>query len=80
MPIPQAHRLLFEDLRAELPAAPPFELVPALVATSSQRCWDFDGLFVNDHLTGLGGRRGRSRGDWAPGLVAHSPPADAADT
>ena len=68
MPDPQAHRLLGEDLRAELPAAASFEPVLALVATWSQRCWDFDGLFVNDHPSlAWVADDGRRRGDGAPG-------------
>ena len=80
MPDPQAHRLLGEDLRAELPAAATFEPVLALVATWSQRCWDFDGLFVNDHPSlAWVADDGRRRGDGAPVLVAHSTSSFAAE-
>ena len=80
MPDPQAHRLLEEDLRAELPAPAAFEPVLALVATWTQRCWDFKGLFVNDHPSlAWVADDGRRRGDGAPVLVAHSTPAYAAD-
>lgn len=80
MPDPQAYRLLGEDLRAELPAEARFEPVLALVATWAQRCWDFDGLFVNDHPSlAWVADDGRRRGDGAPVLVAHSTPAYAAD-
>jgi predicted NAD/FAD-dependent oxidoreductase len=80
MPDPQAHRLLAEGVRAELPAAASFEPVLALVATWAQRCWDFDGLFVNDHPSlAWVADDGRRRGDGAPVLVAHSTPAFAAD-
>lgn len=80
MPDPQAHRLLAEDLRAELPAPAAYEPVLALVATWDQRCWDFDGLFVNDHASlAWVADDGRRRGDGAPVLVAHSTPAYAAD-
>jgi renalase len=73
MPDPQAHRLLGENLRADLPAAASFEPVLALVAAWSQRCWDFDGLFVNDHPSlAWVADDGRRRGDGAPVLVAHS--------
>ena len=79
MPDPQAHRLLGEDLRPELPAAAPFDPVLALVATWSQRCWDFDGLFVNDHPSlAWVADDGRRRGDGAPVLVAHTTSAYAA--
>ena len=79
MPDPQAHRLLGEDVRAELPAAAAFEPVLALVATWPQRCWDFDGLFVNDHPSlAWVADDGRRRGDGAPVLVAHSTPSFAA--
>jgi predicted NAD/FAD-dependent oxidoreductase len=80
MPDPQAHRLLAEDLRAELPAPAAYEPVLALVATWDQRCWDFDGLFVNDHPSlAWVADDGRRRGDGAPVLVAHSTPAYATD-
>ncbi|HEY5784802.1 MAG TPA: FAD-dependent oxidoreductase [Microlunatus sp.] len=80
MPDPQAHRLLGADLRAELPAASSFEPVLALVATWAQRCWDFDGLFVNDHPSlAWVADDGRRRGDGAPALVAHSTPSFAAE-
>ena len=80
MPDPQAYRLLGEDLRAELPAPAAFEPVLALVATWTQRCWDFEGLFVNDHPSlAWVADDGRRRGDGAPVLVAHSTPAYAAD-
>jgi renalase len=80
MPDPQAHRLLGEDLRAELPVAATFEPVLALVATFSRRCWDFDGLFVNDHPSlAWVADDGRRRGDGAPVLVAHSTSSFAAD-
>ena len=80
MPDPQAHRLLSEDVRAELPAAASFVPVLALVATWAQRCWDFDGLFVNDHPSlAWVADDGRRRGDGAPVLVAHSTPSFAAD-
>ena len=80
MPDPQAYRLLGEDLRAELPAPAVFEPVLALVATWTQRCWDFEGLFVNDHPSlAWVADDGRRRGDGAPVLVAHSTPAYAAD-
>lgn len=80
MPDPQAHRLLGEDVRAELPAEASFEPVLALVATWAHRCWDFDGLFVNDHPSlAWVADDGRRRGDGAPVLVAHSTPSFAAD-
>lgn len=80
MPDPQAHRLLDESLRQELPAVAGFEPVLALVATWPERCWDFDGLFVNDHPSlAWVADDGRRRGDGAPVLVAHSTPAFAAD-
>ena len=70
MPDPQAHRLLGDDLRAELPAAASFEPVLALVAGWAERCWDFDGLFVNDHESlAWVADDGRRRGDDAPVLV-----------
>ncbi len=80
MPDPQAHRLLDESLREELPAVAGFEPVLALVATWAQRCWDFDGLFVNDHPSlAWVADDGRRRGDDAPVLVAHSTSSFAAD-
>ena len=79
MPDPQAHRLLDDGLQAELPAAASFEPVLALVAVWAERCWDFDGLFVNDHPSlAWVADDGRRRGDDAPVLVAHTTAAYAA--
>ncbi|MDN5770776.1 MAG: FAD-dependent oxidoreductase [Microlunatus sp.] len=79
MPDPQAHRLLDESTRVDLPTAAEFEPVLALVATWPDRTWDFDGLFVNDHpVLAWVADDGRRRGDDAPVLVAHSTPGFAA--
>lgn len=76
MPDPQAHRLLANDLRAELPVPAGYEPVLALVATWAERCWAFDGLFVNDHPSlSWVADDGTRRGDDAPVLVAHTTPA-----
>ena len=58
MPDPQAHRLLDESLREELPAVAGFEPVLALVATWAQRCWGLRrAVRQRPPVAGLGGRR-----------------------
>lgn len=79
MPDPQARRLLAGEVVGRLPDPMAYEPVLALVATWRERCWDFDGLFVNDHpVLSFLADDGARRGDGAPVLVAHSTPAFAA--
>jgi renalase len=80
MPGPQATRLLGDlpDLarRAEQPYAP----VIAVAARFAARTWpEFDGAFVSDLPISWLADDGRSRGDGAPVLVAHTTPEVAGD-
>jgi predicted NAD/FAD-dependent oxidoreductase len=74
MPDPQAARLLPPTVAAELEIANrPWSPVLTLWAAWPERCWpEFDGIFVSDSPLSWVADSGRSRGDGAPVLVAHS--------
>lgn len=79
MPGPQAARLLVDEPELQAAADQPYAPAIVVAARFAERTWpEFDAAFVSDLPIRWLADDGRSRGDGAPVLVAHTTPEAAA--